>query len=129
MMWDMKQKKHTSKGFNILTSHSVWAPSIYKKIEFKKWDMHLRTRTKQKSIGVKGKIEIEIWVIRIVKVMRNEKRKLSFELGSNQTCPNLPLLCDKIPKKSFVMKICYHTFELSIYYNLSVVIFKIEVIV
>ena len=61
--------------------------------------------------------------------MRNEKRKLSFELGSNQTGPNLPLLCDKIPKKSFVMKICYHTFELSIYHNLNVVIFKIEVIV
>ena len=129
MKWDVRQKKHTSKGFTILTGNSVWAPPIYKKFEFWKWDMHPKTRTKQKSIGIKGKVEIEIWVIRIVRVMRNEKRKLSFELGSNQTSPNLPLICDKIPKKSFVMNICYHTFEVSIYHNLSVVIFKIEVIV
>ena len=42
---------------------------------------------------------------------------------------NLPLLLGKIWKKIFVMNICHHTFELSIYPELSVVIFKIKVMV
>ena len=64
--------------------------------------MHLRTRPKQKFVGVMEKVEIKKWVIEI----GFELRKLRYELV-NQTGPKCIIICFSVCEKLRIKRMKY----------------------